>query len=283
MFGSVQRVCGSPRLYPVTDRVTAHHVMEHVRKIRSTHVVHKMQWRDLDRLAAVDRALAINPCGRQCHLVLCKYAGTNCTFIVHVPTCKVDLVPLRFSNHLFDEPKVFHCTLSQEAKLLVVNDRCGVDAHDASMVERLRCVHDLVHTHHTPDAALFPCRLVARRCFALSQLDDVQHFIDHCPAKIHSVSLIAPSMHQAEKRILVSRLHSSTTKVPKSLRPGYCMDALVVAASGPDAYKVMIAPDTWEYLSVKTLAESKVLRTKNLVTPSKITVAWDGSGWRAVA
>ena len=283
MFGPVQSVAGARRLYAVKDRVVVHQVLDVVRAAGPPCLVHTLQWRDMSAIDFSSIVIAVNPSGRQIHLVLSTLGTRSASFIVHAPTGTVDMVPLRFSRSLHEGPTVLRCTMCAPARLLVVNDVCG---YDGPISRRLGRIHDIVHSEHVPDAALFPLQVVARRNFSMAQLSDVKSFLSSGPAVYHSLSLIGGDK---ELRVPITErgdgkhhvVQNSSTSM-RQIRVGDTTVAPVVAAHGPDAYKVQVSPSDWHYVAVKTIEESAALARLDLRTPKPCQLAWDGSGWRIV-
>ena len=285
MFGAVQCIAGCRRLYPVKDRVTVHQVLERTRQASPACIVHTLQWRDVSKIDTSETVIAVNPAGRQSYLVLDTLGGRSVCFLVHAPSRTVELVPLRFSHALHDRSTVMKCTVCTQDRMIVIND-VYEDAPARSVADRLKRVHQVAHSEHTPDAALFPLRIVARRCFSFAQTSELKRFLGHSNARYHSLSLIGPSeagrelrIQVANKREQVRHMRASTPTV------GHAIDANVVAAHGPDAYKFQVDPadpDTWQYLTVKTIEESTALANMDLSIPRICRLAWDGSGWRIV-
>lgn len=297
MFAPVSRIAGAERLYHVTDRVTAHQALELVRQKSPPSPVFNLQWRDLARLDPEKTVLAVNPSGRQIHVALTTLGGCAATLMVHLPSNSVDLIPMRFSRTRHDSATVLQCTLNTAEKLLVVNDVCSEE--DRDVADRLRDVHQLVHSDHVPDAALFPLRLVARKTFSLAQTTDLKRFIERPGAKCHSVSLVGNSCAGRELRILMTtggtapgaegrsgprhRASKAAAEKPGRLSVGSLRSAQIVAAQGPDSYKLYLgqkAEGDWQFLSVKSIEESKMLSSADLSSPRPCQVAWDGAAWR---
>ena len=294
MFGGVQRIAGARRVYPVTDRVVAHRALETVQSASPPELVHTAQWRDLHRLDPTTNVIAVNPIGRQVYLVLSTIGGRCAALLVHAPSRTVELVMIRFARARHEANTVVKCTMCVRERLLVLNDICAPRAE--ALAERLRAVHELVHSDHTPDAALFPLRVVARRCFSFGQVSDLRRFIG--TRRVHSLSVIGDSgaigcdggpelriplnspkiaRGPSNQRTRVSGGELSQTHPPA----GTLLDAPVVAAQGPDAFLVRPAPDAeWTYLAVKTLEESAALGSLDLRAPMPCRVVWDGAAWR---
>jgi hypothetical protein len=285
MFAAVQRIAGAHRAYPVNDRVTAFQVLDSVRSADPPGVVHTVQWRDLPKIDSSSTVIAVNPAGRQSHLVLSTIGGRCAAFLVHAPSQAVELVPLRFSRTLHAGPTVMKVTVCARDRMLVVNDVCG---QGGAISERMRKVHDIVHSEHVPDAAIFPLRVVARRCFSLAQLSDAKRFVSRGDVTYHSISLIGPPGSGRELRVPVGeKTRAVRERALVSHAParsvGDTIYAPVIAAQGPDAYKIQFAPgDEWQYLTVKTIEESSALAQMDLSSPKTCQFAWDGSTWRIV-
>jgi hypothetical protein len=56
--------------------------------------------------------------------------------------------------------------------------------------------------------------------------------------------------------------------------------ASIIRAPGPDCYKICIDGLSWNYLSVRTIAESQYLARLDLKLPKKMPVRLDGESWR---
>lgn len=285
MFGPVQKIAGAYRAYPVRDRVTKHDVLESVRSVQPHTVVHTLQLRDLRTLEPQSTVVAVNPAGRQSHLVLTTLGGRSATFLVHMPSQSVDLVPIRFVRPTHDKCTVLKCTVCTRDRVIVINDvNTSPSTEQLSVSERLRRVHDMVHAHHIPDAAIFPLRIVARRCFSLAQMPELKRFLARDNVRYHSLAVISQSHMQRELRVQVDASSAgweARDKAPRSRAIGDVVDAPVVAAQGPDSYKFRIDPASdWEYLVVRTMGESTALDRLDLSTPTVCRLMWDGTAWR---
>ena len=285
MFGAVKKIAGCARVYPVTDAVLANGVLDivHATDVH-TCVSHTLQWRDVPRLQ--ECMVAINPIGRQIHLVLTTLGDRAATYLVHTYSRCVELVPLRFARHLHEGDTVMHATLIVGEHTIVVNRVVG-DIAGKSALDRVRAVHDIVHDHHTPDAALFPLRLVARRSFALDQGSEMKRYMDRV-ARVHSISILRAGHANKDYRIVLSQTNRAGGACdPKSRPPpamGSVARASIIAMQAPDAYKVVLnGSQSWDFLVVRTLEESAALGELDLTAERPCQVRWDGSGWRMVA
>lgn len=289
MFGAPTKVLGARRAFPVKDRVVSHRILDNVQTAAPRTRVFHAKWGDLARIDASASAIAVNPAGRQVFLVLTTLGDRSAVFLVHAPSRTVELVPMRFARARHAAGTVAKCTQCTRERLLIVNDVCG--AEHASVHARLRAVHDLVHDDHTPDAALFPLRVVARRCFSFAQISEVRRFMACDDVRAHSLSIIGPSA-APETRIPTNlgpsagrRTDVARRAAPRVAAPvaGMFADAPIVAAPGADAYRIQLpgaAPDAWGFLAVKTIEESAALAGLNLQTPLTCRVVWDGAAWR---
>ena len=294
MFGVPTKIVGAPRAFPVKDRVVAHGVLDAVMSAQSEGTrAFRARWGDLSRVDASSSVIAVNPCGRQVFLVLTTLGNRCVVFLVHTASRAVDLVPMRFERARHVGRTVAMCTQCTRERVLVVNDVCGT--HE-SVHARIQDVHDLVHKDHTPDAALFPLRLAARRCFSFAQISEVRRFVTRPDVRAHSLAIIGaagtPDVRvpmtldgQAAVEAKVAAATPAAHQHGRRSAPatGTFADALVVAAPGADAYRVRLPGTTaWEFLAVKTLAESAALAGLNLATPVTCRVVWDGASaaWR---
>jgi len=282
MFAPVRSIAGSSRLYPVKDRVVVQQILDATQRVSKNPTVHSLQRRDLHKLDVGNTVVALNPAGRQMHICLSSLGGRCASFLVHARSGTVELVPLRFAKSVHDANTVLKCTVCTTHRLLIVNDICG---HDGPVSERVRAVHDLVHSKHVPDAALFPMRVVARRCFSLSQLPELKEFVARSDVRYHSLSLISSQSATEYRMQLSDRPMLEHRACAGPLQPviGAISPAEIVAANGPDAYKIrMESSGPWQFLSVKTIEESAALAQADLREPRICQVTWDGSGWRFV-
>lgn len=284
MFGPVKQIVGAYRAYTVRDRVAVHEVLENVRSVQPQIIVHTLQWRDLSKIESQSTVIAVNPAGRQSHLVLKTLGGRSAAFLVHMPTLSVDLVPIRFSRQTHDKCTVLQCTVCARDRTIVVNDVISPPCNASSVSERIRRVHEVVHSHHVPDAAVFPMRIVARRCFSLAQMPDLKRYLVTGNVVYHSLAVISPPDQLRELRIRMDA-PAPTGRSRDKLRLihaiGDVVDVPVVATQGPDSYKFRLDPSSdWKYLSVRSIEESMALDALDLSTPTICRLIWDGATWR---
>ena len=284
MFGSARTVNGCPRLFPVNDYTLKSEIVKIVRSKDSRRAPLGFGQRDL-RFVKPSSLLALNVAGRQGHLFLTTYSGRAITFLVHTAAGEVDVVPVRFSQARHDPGVLVRCTFTPKDRLLVLDDICD----SRPIAERLDDLHVLVHTDHTPDPFLFPLRIVARTFCTLAQTPELKKLVCAAPFKTHSVSVVdtdvdAPQRF-VEKRVIID---TSTPRLPKRT----CMipdqvtsSALISQGSEPESYRISVDNgSTWDYLCVKTIAESshlgKVFDGSNATATLSCAVVSDGGKWR---
>lgn len=263
MFAPVQRIMGSPRVYPLKDVVTASAVLNMVdaTDAQAPGLLHR---RDIERLGPCH--IAVNPRGRQVTLVLTTLGNRDICYLVHRSSRTVEAVPCRFGSDRHQTDTVARCTLSTSERVLVVNDAvAGGRAVD---------VDEFVHRSHTPDAALFPLRVVARRRFSTDQELELRRFIKE--RRIHSIDVV-PNQVGARAFRIVSGQASNDSRSTGSRRVGDVKTAHVRRAAGPDAYQICV-DGSWEYMAVRTMQESAYL--SSVPDATLMRVEWDGSGWR---
>ena len=285
MFGSARTVGGCPRLFPVNDYTLKSEIVKIVRSKDGRRAPLGFGQRDLG-FVKPSALLAVNAAGRQGHLFLTTYGGRAITFLVHAAAGEVDVVPIRFAQARHDPGVLVRCTFTPKDRLLVLDDICD----ERPIAERLNDLHVLVHTDHTPDPFLFPLRVVARKFFTLSQAPDLKKLVNAtAPFKTHSVSVIdtdAGAPHRfVEKRILVHASAKQMSKRPRALPDQVTASALISQASEPDSYRISVDNgSTWDYLCVKTIAESshldRVFRTGEPTATLSCAVVSDGGKWR---
>jgi len=289
MFATVRSISGSPRAYPVSDEIVRNDVLCIARTSSGPdRLVQNLQWRDVKKLCPKSTLVAANPCGRPVHLVLTRFGTRAVTYLVHTGSRSVDAIPLRFSTALHDRTTVARCTLCLGPRVLVVNEvsRRGRD----EPIDRALSAHRLVHDDHVPDAALFPLRLVARRCFTLSQSTDLARFARVAGRTLYSISIMQKSAEARDFRISVAADGAPREETPRHSTsaprqrgdpaPGTTFWAPVAAAAGPDAFKVRVG-GAWVFVSVRTMAESALLNALDPMADNSCLVEWDGVGWRA--
>jgi hypothetical protein len=287
MFGSARTVNGCPRLFPVNDYTLKSEIIKIVHAKDDRRAPLRFSDRDL-RFVDPSSLLALNVAGRQGHLFLTTYGGRAITFLVHAAAGDVDVVPLRFSQARHDPGVLLRCTFTPKDRLLVLNDICD----DRPIAERINDLHVLVHTDHTPDPFLFPLRVVARKYFTLAQAPDLKKLVHSAPLfRTHSVSVIDTKAN-APQRYIEKRIFADVDgTAPRSsggrtrIVPDQCTTvALISRDSEPDSYRMSVDKGaTWDYLCVKTIAESahlaKVFADNSMATLSCAVVS-DGGKWR---
>jgi hypothetical protein len=121
MLGRAKQICGSPRLYPVTDAVMINDVLSKVSEREGCgSSIRYISGRDVDRIDSSKSLIALNVSGRQCYLAVTTYHSRPATFLVHTQQREVHLVPLIFSRSVHDSNRVFKCTLSTTQEILVL-------------------------------------------------------------------------------------------------------------------------------------------------------------------
>jgi hypothetical protein len=280
MLSRAKRICGSPRLFPVTDSVMINDILSKVAEREGFgSSIRYISARDVGRIDASKSLIALNVSGRQCYLAVTTYHGRPASFLVHVQQREVCLVPLIFSRTVHELDVVFKCTLSTTQEILVLNDVC--DTHK-SLSERMALVHRVVHEEHVPDRILFPLRIVCRRCVGFDQADLVKDAVKRGDVRYHSVSVLTDGS-SAEFRALVDNCPRDVFSMSARCRAPDGVTrtvASVIRAPGPDAYKICIDGLTWSFLSVRTMAESQYLARMDLKLPKKLPVHLDGENWR---
>ena len=287
MFGAATRVCGCPRIFPVKDDTLRRDVVQTVKSRDPRTGVPRFTDRDL-RCAHEDTFVAVNVAGRQCHLLMTIHGGRSVSFLVHVPSNSVDLIPVRFDARRHESHTLARCTFSPKSRLLVVDDMCD----DRGVRERATNVHDLVHDDHTPDAYLFPMRVVSRRLFNRANVSDVKRLVQNPEIVVHSLAVIdareGVEHTKPEKRIFPDAT-TGRSSYTVSAAPGMVPDALVKRAPGPESYNVSVdGGRSWNALSVQTMDESRALELafSNVVVEGgyvRSAVTRHAGSWRVVA
>lgn len=269
-------MCGSPRLFPVTDRTLKAEVIANVKSRDHTNT--PTRFRDGDeRYVRGNEMLAVNVRGRQCLLFLTSFGGRATTFLVHMPSQAVDVLPLRFNEQRHEDDTLIKCTFSPANRALVLDDMCS----DEPLRSRVDDLHRLVHEDHTPDALLFPLRVVTRRFHALDQIDEVKSILSRGDIVVHSVSVLDDAR---EKRILAQDDSARASSGPRAhYQNNQVMYASIARSTEPDSYHVTVdGGNTWEFLGVKTIVESRTLDAS--IPSDKFSTACvvyrDGPCWR---
>lgn len=272
MFGPVQKVAHCSRAYPLVDAVVIDDILAGVRELKAACRVYTLQWRDTARMRFENLTVAVNVTGRQGHLVFTTLGGYNIVYLVHLTAGSVVALPLRFADQVHKSNLIVSCTVSVPERSIIVQD--VLQQHGkAYPTGQASIVHSLVHELHIPDAALFPLRVVARRQFLPHQVSDIKRFM--AASRIHSLSLKDDSQPALEYRVLAIVLKHQRSAALAS--PGPVQSMHIVKDAGPDAYKLHGSD---QYLSVRTMEESRWLACKDFSNPLVCPVWWDGCSWR---
>ena len=180
MFANVETVCAAARSYRVLDPVVRDHVLRVVGKAaRRAGSVPAID-RDLRRAEGdADSKFAVNLSGQPCNVLLTRVDGVETSFLVEPRSRSVAVVPLRFTNTMYDGT-VLRCTLLHRQRVMVV---------DAVASPGSLTVREVLRAH-AADPMLFPARLVARREMSRGEL--LRAFDGRrLPGNCHSVSLLS--------------------------------------------------------------------------------------------
>ena len=276
-------------MYAVTDSVLSYKIMQTVQLAvgqgGAGNRVYTLKARQLKQaMRDPGKLLALNAIGRQCFLVFSHSSGRPATYLVHVPSSEVHLLPLRFDKAMFETDLVVKCTVSNANKLLVLDDIPG----EKDVNARVHTLHSIVHDAHTPDAFLFPLRVVARRFYVPGQVAELREQIATGTIRYHSISIL--DSNGVERRALVgckNRADKNITSEARDQSTGYGSQRSVevMRLPGPDLYRMraLDAPDSWDFLGVQTMHESSYLaHTIPSQGSCKAQVWYDGSRWRIV-